>query len=273
MLASAGLLGLAAVSGMMWWQTRDKPVAAQMLGGDFHALQVLPDGRLLYGQHAGTSLSVDEGRTWSVPDGAGDAMALATVPGAPQTIVLAGHDVLRLSDDGGQSWQDTGFGNLPGTDLHGFALMPGDPSVRYANVAGRGLYRSKNAQDWRLVTAATAGAMQIAVGPGSAPRLYALTMDTGLIVSVGGSTWQQMSLAPQAAATGLYIHPDSGNVYVAGPAGVARSEDGGANWITLGLPEGARLVAAHPQSELQLFAVGESGAVYRSPYGGTTWNK
>lgn len=200
-------------------------------------------------------------------------MALATVPGAPQTIVLAGHDVLRLSDDGGQSWQDTGFGNLPGTDLHGFALMPGDPSVRYANVAGRGLYRSKNAQDWRLVTAATAGAMQIAVGPGSAPRLYALTMDTGLIVSVGGSTWQQMSLAPQAAATGLYIHPDSGNVYVAGPAGVARSEDGGANWITLGLPEGARLVAAHPQSELQLFAVGESGAVYRSPYGGTTWNK
>lgn len=82
--------------------------------------------------------------------------------------------------------------------------MPGDPSVRYANVAGQDLYRSEKAQDWRLVTGATAGAMQIAVGPDSAPQLYALTMDAGLIVSDGGTTWQRMSLAPQAAATSTW---------------------------------------------------------------------
>lgn len=276
--ATVALLGTGAVGGLVWWQARHTPAAAQLLSGDFHALQVLSDGRLLYGQHAGTSLSVDGGRTWSAPDGAGDAMALAAAPDESQTVILAGHGVLRLSGDGGQTWQDMGFGNLPGTDLHGFALSPSDPSVRYASVAGKGLYHSENAQDWRFITAATAGAMQIAVGPagksGATPQLYALTMDAGLIVSGdGGSTWQQVSRAPQAAATGLYVHPDSGNIYLAGPAGVSRSEDGGADWTDLKLPEGARLAAAHPQSERQLFAVGESGAVYQSPDGGRTWSQ
>ncbi|MHA0044120.1 hypothetical protein [Deinococcus sp. PEB2-63] len=50
---------------------------AQTLSGDFHALQVLGSGTVLYGEHAGVRRSVDGGRTWAAPDGAGDAV-LAT---------------------------------------------------------------------------------------------------------------------------------------------------------------------------------------------------
>ena len=266
------LLTAAALGGALWWQTQGTPAqAAGRLSGDFHALRVLPDGRLLYGEHAGVSVSEDGGRTWGAADGAGDAMSL--VPAMPGTLVMAGHDVLKVSRDGGQTWQETGFGNLPGTDIHGFVTLPSRPSVWYANIAGQGLYRAENGQDWRFVSPATAGAMALAAGPGEIPRLYALSMGEGLIVSDDGTTWRRAGAAPRAAGSGLDVHPVSGNVYLAGPAGVARSEDRGASWTNLGLPEGALLVTADPRDETRLYAAGESGAVYRSADGGKTWSQ
>lgn len=158
-LLPAALLTAALLGGTLWWQTRGNPVEApQRLTGDFHALRVLPDGRLLYGQHAGVSVSSDGGKSWGTSDGAGDAMSLAAATRTPGTVVMAGHDVLRVSRDGGQTWQDAGFGNLPGTDIHGFAALADRPEVWYANLAGRGLYRTENGQDWRFVSPATAGA-------------------------------------------------------------------------------------------------------------------
>nr|WP_246581173.1 sialidase family protein [Deinococcus aestuarii] len=273
-MLTAALLSTAPISAGLWWSTRgDATGAAERLGGDFHVLRALPDGRLLYGQHAGVSASLDGGRTWGPPGGGGDAMALAASPRAPGVLVMAGHDVLKVSRDGGQTWQDQGFGNLPGTDIHGFAVAPDTPNVWYANLAGRGLYRTENGADWSPVSPATAGAMTLAAGPGSPPRLYALTLEAGLMVSDDGATWQRAGAAPQAAGSGLDVHPVSGHVYVAGPAGVARSEDQGASWTNLNLPEGALLVTADPQDETRLYAAGESGTVHRSADGGRSWNR
>lgn len=268
------LLGTALLGGAWWWQAQgNSSGAATRLSGDFHALRVLPDGRLLYGQHAGVSVSADGGKTWGPLNGAGDAMALATSSGPAGALFMAGHDVFRTSLDGGETWRDVGLGNLPGSDIHGFAVAPQAPNVWYANVAGRGLYRTENGRDWRFVSPATAGAMTLAVGPGAAPRLYALTMDAGLIVSDDGATWRRASDAPQAAGSGLDVHPVSGDVYIAGPAGVARSKDKGATWDGLSLPEGALLVTADPRDENKLYAAGESGSVYRSTDGGISWDK
>lgn len=273
-LLPAALLAAALLGGTVWWQTQDKQgKGAQRLSGDFHALRVLPDGRLLYGQHAGVSVSSDGGRTWGPTAGAGDAMSLSSSMRTPGTLVLAGHDVLKTSRDGGQTWQDSGFGNLPGTDIHGFTVLPTQPDVWYANIAGRGLYRTANGQNWQFVSPATAGAMTLSAGPGEAPRLYALTMNDGLVVSDDGATWQRDGGAPQAAGSGLDVHPVSGNVYIAGPAGVARSEDKGGSWTNLNLAEGALLVTADPQDEAKLYAAGESGTVYRSVDGGKTWSE
>jgi photosystem II stability/assembly factor-like uncharacterized protein len=261
----AALLAVALLGGTLWWQTQRNQME--------DAQRLLPEGRLLYGQHPGVSVSSDGGRTWGAPDGAGDAMAISPSSRTPGTLVMAGHDVLKTSRDGGQTWQAAGFGNLPSTDIHGFAAAPGMPDVWYANLAGRGLYRTEDGQSWRFVSPATGSAMALAAGPGDTPRLYALTMDQGLIVSDDGATWQRAGDAPQAAGSGLDVHPLSGNVYIAGPSGVARSEDRGASWTNLNLPEGALLVTADPQDETKLYAAGESGAVYRSADGGSTWNQ
>lgn len=273
LLTPAALLTAALLGGGLWWQTQgSRGQAATRLTGDFHALRVLPDGRLLYGQHAGVSVSADRGKSWGPSNTVGDAMALASSTQSPDVLVMAGHDVLKVSRDRGKTWQEQGFGTLPGTDIHGFAALPDQPDVWYANVAGRGLYRTENGEDWRFVSPATASAMALAAGPGKFPRLYALIMDAGLIVSDDGAVWQRAGDAPQAAGSGLDVHPVSGNVYLAGPGGVARSEDKGASWTNLKLPEGALLVTSDPRNEAGLYAVGASGTVYRSVDGGTTWS-
>lgn len=269
----AGIV-LAAVllAGVVGWQTRNRAAgAAGRLGGDFHALQVLWGGRLLYGQHAGVSVSTDGGRTWSPPDGAGDALTLATAPASP-VLILAGHNVLETSRDGGASWRPATFGNLASTDLHGFAVRPDAPNVWYANVAGLGLYRTRDGRNWEVMSPDTANATALAVGPGAVPRLYALVTGEGLIVSDDGERWQRAKLAPAAAASGLDVDPVGGAVYLAGPGGIWRSGDQGRSWVHLGFREGARLVAADPANAARLYAVGEDGRVYRSLDGGRAWH-
>lgn len=272
-LLVSGTLAVILIGGIVFSQTSGHTDAVGRLGGDYHALRVLPDGRLLYGEHQGVSVSEDGGRSWSAPSGIGDAMSLSSSPQAPDRLVMAGHDVFKVSEDGGTTWREVSFGNLPGTDLHGFAVAPSNPEVWYANIAGRGLYRTENAKDWEFLSPGTASAMALAVGPGKYPRIYALTMNEGLIVSDNGTSWLRASDAPRGAGSGLDVHPVSGNVYLAGPDGVARSEDKGASWQDLNFPEGARLVTTDPQDERKVFAVGESGKVYRSTDAGATWNR
>ncbi|GGS09181.1 hypothetical protein GCM10008960_39350 [Deinococcus sedimenti] len=191
----AGLLLFAALG-------RGAPRATDaVLSGDYHALRALGGGTLLYGQHAGVARSVDGGRTWSAPDGAGDAMALAVLPG--RAVILAGHDVLKVSRDGGVTWHDQGFGNLPSTDLHGFAVRPDRPDTWYANVAGRGLYRTADGVTWRAVSPGTRDAMAVAAAPGG--RLYALSMSQGLVTSPTGVDWQRVARAPQAVSVDVVL--------------------------------------------------------------------
>lgn len=272
-----GLLALtlltAALGGVRWWQTQGGVLQpAGRLSGDFHTPRVLPDSRLLSGQRAGVAVSSDGGRTWGLPSGTGDATALASAARSPGPLVMAGRGVLKTSRDGGQSWRDAGFGNLPGTDIHGFVTLPNRPDVWDANLAGRGFYRTENGRDWRFVSPATAGTMRLAAGPGAAPRLSALSRGEGVIVSDGGAAWQRAGAAPRAAGSGLDVHPVSGNVELAGPTGVARSEDQGARGADPGLPEGALLVDADPRDRVNLDAAGGSGTVNRSVDGGKTWS-
>ncbi|WP_412026469.1 exo-alpha-sialidase [Deinococcus yunweiensis] len=265
-LAGTGLAALAAAT-LSWRLQQQDANRVGRLGGDFHALRVLPGGRLLYGQHAGVSISTDGGRTWSAPDGAGDAMSLTTSPVSP-LVMMAGHGVLKSSRDSGASWQEVGFGSLASSDLHGFTVVPGAPDVWFASIAGLGLYRTRNARTWEVMAPDTADASALAAGPGAVPRLYAL-VGGRLITSAGGTTWQPAGAAP--SATGLEVHPVSGDVYLAGPGGLSRSTDTGATWQQLGFPGGARLVAADPEDEQRLYAVDLDGLVFRSLDAGRSW--
>jgi photosystem II stability/assembly factor-like uncharacterized protein len=264
-----GIAGLAA-----WWALGRGSGSLGRVGGDLHALHIAADGRIIYGQHVGIQVSSDGGRTWSAPSGTGDAMAISAAATEPDTIYQAGHDLLLRSVDGGKSWQEPGFGNLPGTDIHGFAVAP-DGGALYANVAGRGLHVSWDAgKSWEFVTPATADAMTLTAGPGEPPVIYALSMSQGPIRSDdGGSTWQRIGGVARPSMSGLHVHPGSGNLYLTGAGGVFRSEDRGASWEALGPDSPMALVAADANDEQALVAIAQNGQVYRSDDGGGSWKE
>lgn len=267
-----GIVGLALVGLIAWYGLSPGGGGLGRVGGDLHSLHVTDDGRIIYGQHGGIQVSSDRGKSWTPPSGTGDAMAISAWVESPDTIHQAGHDLLLKSEDGGRTWQEPGFGNLPGTDIHGFAVAPADGAL-YANVAGQGLYVSwDEGTKWEFVTRATADAMAVAAGPGEGPVLYALSMNQGPIRSDdGGNTWSRIRGLPGASMSGVYVHPRSGNLYLTGERGVYRSNDRGASWQELGPPVPMALVAADADDEQVLVAVAKSGQVYRSGDGGKSW--
>lgn len=268
------VLLLLALGLLAWWAFAGNRSGTSLgqLGGDFHALHVASDGRVIYGQHGGIQISTDGGETWTQPSGTGDAMAISASVEQPATLYQAGHDLFLKSTDGGETWSEPGFGNLPGTDIHGFTVVP-ESGWLYANIAGQGLYRSENeGESWAFVTSAAAGTMTLAAGPGSPAILYALTMDQGLIRSNdGGNSWQPTAPVPGLSMSGLYVHPGSGNLYATGQEGVYLSTDQGESWTALGPDEPMALVAADSRDESTLMAVAQGGQVYRSENGGETW--
>jgi photosystem II stability/assembly factor-like uncharacterized protein len=271
LLAGAGLLALGAVWFVVQFQGR---TTLGQVSGDLHALLMVPGGQLFYGQHGGLQLSRDDGKTWTAPSGTGDAMALAASPSAPERIYQAGHDLFLKSSDGGKTWTKPGFGNLPGSDIHGFAIAP-ESGWLYANIAGQGLYRATGDDTtWEFVSPATAGAMTLAAGPGTPAVLYALTMDQGLLRSSdGGGEWQATEAVPGLSMSGVYVHPTSGTLYGAGQEGIYQSKDGGESWTLLRTGEPMALVAGDPADENKLVAISQAHQTYRSDDGGTTWVK
>ena len=240
------------------------------LEGDMHSLLFTSDGRVLYGQHGGLQVTSDGGKTWSAPSGQGDAMGLGAV--GDKTLYLAGHDVFQKSLDGGKSWTNPGFGNLPGTDIHGFSVAPATGWL-YANLAGKGLYRSTDGgKDWQSVSPATGGAMVLVAGSGSVPTLFAATME-GIIRSTdGGANWQALPSSSSLVGMALAVHPKSGTVYASSATGLMRSTDNGESWQALNGPgEALALIATDAKDEAHLMVVSGTGQVYSSRDGGQTW--
>ena len=275
-LVVAVVLLLLAIGLAAWWLLARSGAGTSLgrLSGDLHALHFAPNGSIIYGQHGGFQVTTDGGKTWTAPSGTGDAMAISASPQQPEVVYQAGHDLFLKSTDGGETWQEPGFGNLPGTDVHGFAVAP-ESGQLYANVAGQGTYRSADGGEiWNFVSSAPARAMALAAGPGTPPVLYAATMDQGIIHSNdGGINWQQTAAVPGMSMSGLYVHPESGNVYATGQQGVYRSSDAGESWTALGPDEPMALVAADAKDENKLMAISQSGKVYRSDDGGASWVK
>ena len=267
-----GVLAIAAVVGLLVWQALKPGASGEALGrleGDMHSLMFAGDGRVLYGQHGGIQTSSDGGQTWSAPGGEGDAMGLGA---SGETMYLAGHDVFQKSDDGGKTWSSPGFGNLPATDIHGFAVGPSSGWL-YANLAGAGLHRSTDGgKTWQLLSAATADAMALAVGSGTPPKMFAATM-RGLTRSQdGGVNWQPVPNASNLLGMALAVDPKTNAVYASSGSGVVRSTDDGETWNETGGPgEALALIAVDPKDTAHLMAVSGTGQVYSSVDAGKTW--
>ena len=206
---------------------------ATLQTGDFHALAFGPDSSttVFFGHHNGIMRSEDGGRTWLplVDRPNFDAMGLAVNAGDGRQLYLAGHDIFQVSTDGGVTWQPVTH-NLPGTDIHGFAISPDEPNRLYAHVVGQGMFVSADdGRNWHPITVEIPGDVMGLTAAGGDPEvLYASSMRFGVLRSAdGGRSWKP---APQGAITGgiftLAIDPDTRQtVYAGGQSGIYKNLD------------------------------------------------
>ncbi len=113
---------------------------------DVHSLAFDPnDGsRLYFGHHGGLLESRDGGRSWQ----GGDRLGGGCHEGSHRrgSRKIAGHNVYLESTDGGVTWQHVPS-DLPGLDLHAFAINHDDPDRAWALAAGFGLIETTDAAE------------------------------------------------------------------------------------------------------------------------------
>jgi hypothetical protein len=238
---------------------------------DYHSLLVAPEdpAALVLGTHQGLHRSSDGGRSWTAASLSGqDAMNLART--TRDVVWAAGHEVLAKSEDGGETWQDVRPEGLPGLDVHGFAVDPGDPRTLWAAIAGQGLYRSSDGgRSFSLVSRDVGpGVMALGVTPDG--RILAGDMEQGVMASTDdGKSWKRVH---EAALMGLAINPNDPQRILATGPGILLSRDGGKTWEeALALADGAGPVAWAPSAPETAYAVGFDQTLYKTEDGGATW--
>lgn len=292
--ALLALLAVVAATVILRGGRANKSAVGVLQADDFHALAFSPSNPnvVFFGHHNGIMRSEDGGRAWStlVDQPNFDAMAMAVSPADERRLYLAGHDVFQTSVDGGASWQPMAR-DLPGTDIHGFAISPDNPNHLYAFVAGRGAFHSADGgASWQpLGGNLPEDVMALAAG-GSPETLYASSMSTGVLRSAdGGRSWAPAMAGMEPADSGMSGMPGMssmgsgmalatvGNqVYAGMHGGLYKSADGGVTWSKLPFPaENIAVVGVSPTQPnivLAIAANGSQGLVYRSEDGGQSWN-
>lgn len=267
--------GCGAAGGQSGATAKPRPVS-QLKTQDFHSLAFDPQNpqTMYFGHHNGVLRSDDGGVSWQAVGGAGsDAMALAIPVSGGSTFYMAGHDVFKKTTDGGKTWVNVPH-DLPGTDIHGFAMSPTNPNQLFAAVVGHGVFRSDDGgAHWTLTTKDVPGIMGLAMAKDG--TLYAGAMQQGAIKSGdGGKTWTRMATPPPGTGVGPIAVDPAGVIYAGTADGVYRSTDGGASWQATGLTGkdiGIFVVAVNPQDPKVLMAIDAKGNAYRSTDGGATW--
>jgi hypothetical protein len=170
--------------------------------------------------------STDTGATWTTLSLGGevDFHALEVSSGAVFGLD-AGQKVLRVSTDGGASWQERA--GLPALDI---AVDPANPAALLATVRG-GVVASR---DGGATFTGPSGPQLAFVSWAPDGAVYGIALDGGLHTSTAaGATWQQVGLVPGGrpqALTGL----GGGRVLAATAGGVYDSRDGGRSFVPLG---------------------------------------
>ena len=274
LLVGAGVVIVAAIAFIAFGLGADdkkEPGAwATLNTADVHALAFAPDDaqHLYFGHHDGLLETLDGGRSWQPASLTGsDAM---NVKAADGRIQIAGHEVYVESIDGGATWRPVP-NDLPGLDLHAFAVDPGDPDHAWTFAVGLGLFETTDAgRQWALRQPGNWGYLAtyrdndrtilIAVGP------------EGLVRSLdGGVSWEPLAYPGAPLAGGIAAARDGSALYAATGAGLRRSTDQGQTWNDTGFDGVALALAVAHEHPMDVVVVDQATRFYRSTDGGATW--
>ncbi len=254
------------------------PPISRLTTRDFHSLAFSPTepDTIFFGHHDGLLVSHDGGKNWQPTTlSNADAMALAAPPSNPQIMYAAGHDVFYKSTDAGKTWT-TVTTDLPGLDIHGFAVDPENADRLYAHVVGFGVFSSEDGgSKWtNLSDTVPPSAYNLAVGENS-ESLFVAAGQAGLWHSLdGGQTWAKVSQSPDEGAVAVTYVREKGRLYVTtlgNSAGLYLSEDNGTSWKAMSLKGTLLAIAVSPLDPNHIVVVNDQGEVFASRDGGVTW--
>ncbi|MBA2632407.1 MAG: hypothetical protein H0U86_05345 [Chloroflexi bacterium] len=274
-LAGAGvaILGLIAAAAFgLGRESGGGPIAwATLDTADVHAMAFAPDDRehLYFGHHGGLLESGDGGRSWQpAPLSGTDAMNVKTATGG--RIQVAGHDVYLESIDGGASWQPVPH-DLPGLDLHAFAVDPADADHAWTFAVGFGLFETTDAgRHWELRQPGNWGFLA-AYRTSDRTALVAAGPE-GLVRSIdAGATWEPLAYPGAPLAGGIAAAADGSVLYAATGAGLRHSSDQGQTWAVTAFTGVALALAIAPDDPMDVVLVDDATRFFRSPDGGASW--
>lgn len=251
---------------------------SRLTTNDFHSLAFSPTepDTIFFGHHGGLLLSQNGGKDWKPAALTNtDAMALGVPPSNPQTMYAAGHNVFVKSSDGGKTWQSIPA-DLPGRDIHAFAVDPENADRIFAYIVSFGLFGSEDGgMSWEALSLTVPSSiLGLTVGKDD-QTLYATAGGAGLWESQdGGQTWVPVQSTPDNGAIVVtYVHENE-RLYVTtlgNSPGLYVSNDNGQNWKATSLKGTLLAVAVSPLDPEHIITVNDQGEVFASRDGGNSW--
>ena len=277
-LVIATALGVAACSGSDSTADGQSPSTGSLASiiGDSHVHSLSVDradpNRLWIGLHSGLYVSADAGRSWSLAGLDGDDSMNIAGAGAQAPLWVAGHEVLERSVDGGATWQSVRPAGLPGLDLHGFAVRPGQPEEILAAVAGQGLYGSRDGGASFELRSTELGPSVFGMALTADGTLFAADPTQGLFVSNDGGRRFRAAVQGGGIVSVAAVPRRPLLALAAGDPGVIVSRDGGDLWETAFADSAIAAVAIDPADPSRAYAVGNDGTLYTTDDAARTWS-
>ena len=246
---------------------------------DFHSLAFSPTEpeTVFFGHHEGLLVSQNGGKDWQPTTLTNtDAMALGVPTSSPLTMYAAGHNVFVKSNDGGRTWQSVPA-DLPGLDIHAFAVDPENPNKVFAHVVSFGLFGSEDGGiSWEAISVTVPASIHSLTLGEDDQTLYAAAGGAGLWQSQdGGRNWAPVQNLPDNDVIAVAYVRGNGRLYVttAEPAaGLYYSDNGGQTWASTGLSDTLLTVAISPLDPDHIIVVNDQGGVFASRDGGISWS-
>jgi photosystem II stability/assembly factor-like uncharacterized protein len=197
-------------------------------------------------------------------------------PRVPGLLFAATSDGMLRSDDRGATWRP--ILRRSQVALFSMAIDPRSDRVLYAASLDGGVLRSRDGgATWAPASDSSAPYVNtLAISPSAPERLFAAESGTNPTIYRSldsGASWTGVLTVPSAGE--IVVHPTNSSIVLAtaGIEGIMMSTDGGSHWSpsNRGLPAlDARSIAFDSVEPQRLYLV-DSGAVYRSTDGGSSW--
>lgn len=228
---------------------------------------VAPDGTLLAAGSGRIWRSHDDGRTWKQAHASDPRQDCCwSLWGDERGVFGVDRDVVLASVDRGKTWTRTTIaGHLERDDPNRLDISGGGDHLLIVGGPGRILHSSDRGRSWARRASPTSEPLYAGLITPTATGLLALAVGEHgtLLRSTDAVRWQQVALPTRMRLLGAHRDPTRGELYLAGDAGLLRSQDDGLTW-TLD-PARHSLRSVFGDGRGLVYAAGDSGLVLRLP--------